>query len=54
MKLLEQMQLLKWWKPRKKPEIVDEDEYCNIVATKDGVVTKIMAQNGTPLVKKEI
>lgn len=35
----------------KKPEIVDEDEYCNIVATKDGVVTKIMAQNGTPLVK---
>ena len=34
-----------------KPEIVDEDEYCNIVATKDGVVTKIMAQNGTPLVK---
>ena len=34
-----------------KPEIVDADEYCNIVATKDGVVTKIMAQNGTPLVK---
>ena len=34
-----------------KPEIVDEDEYCNIVATKDGVVTKIMAQNGTPIVK---
>ena len=35
-----------------KPEIIDEDEYCNIVATKDGVVTKIMAQNGTPLVKE--
>lgn len=35
-----------------KPEIVNEDEYCNIVATKDGVVTKIMAQNGTPLVKE--
>ena len=35
-----------------KPEIIDEDEYCNIVATKDGVVSKIMAQNGTPLVKE--
>lgn len=35
-----------------KPEIINEDEYCNIVATKDGVVTKIMAQNGTPLVKE--
>lgn len=34
-----------------KPEIINEDDYCNIVATKDGVVSKIMAQNGTPLVK---
>lgn len=35
-----------------KPEIIDENEYCNIVATKEGVVSKIMAQNGTPLVKE--
>ena len=35
-----------------KPEIIQEDEYCNIVATKDGVITKINAINGTPLVKE--
>jgi similar to stage IV sporulation protein len=34
-----------------KPEIVDEDEYCNIVADKDGIITKINVQNGTALVK---
>ena len=34
----------------KKPEIVDEDEYCNIVADKDAMITKVSAQNGTPLV----
>ena len=36
----------------KKPEIVNENEYCNIVATKDGIITKVSAQNGTPLVKE--
>ena len=35
-----------------KPEIIDEDEYCNIIATKDGVITKVEAQNGTPVVKE--
>ena len=35
----------------KKPEIIDEDEYCNIVADKDAMITKVSAQNGTPLVK---
>ncbi len=35
-----------------KPEIIDEDEYCNIVADSDGVITKISAGNGTPLVKE--
>lgn len=35
-----------------KPEIIDENEYCNIVATKDGIVTKVQAQNGTPVVKE--
>ena len=34
-----------------KPEIIDEDEYCNIVANKDAMITKITARNGTPLVK---
>ena len=35
-----------------KPEIINEDEFCNIVATKDGVVVKVEAQNGTPIVKE--
>lgn len=34
----------------KKPEIVDENDYCNIVATKDGEISKIYARNGTSLV----
>ena len=36
----------------KKPEIVDEDDYCNIVADKDAIIRKVSAQNGTPLVKE--
>ena len=36
----------------KKPEIVNEDEYCNLVADKDAIITKVSAQNGTPLVKE--
>lgn len=36
----------------KKPEIVAEDEYCNIIATKDGMIEKVNALNGTPLVKE--
>ena len=35
-----------------KPDIVNEDEYCNIVATKPGIITKINAVNGIPLVKE--
>ena len=35
-----------------KPEIIDEKEFCNIVADKDGMITKVNAQNGTPLVKE--
>ena len=34
----------------KKPEIIDESEYCNIVANKDGIISKVEAQNGTPIV----
>lgn len=36
----------------KKPEIIAEDEYCNIVATKSGMIVKVNALNGTPLVKE--
>ena len=32
------------------PNIIDEDEYCNIVADKDCMITKISAQNGTAAV----
>lgn len=35
----------------KKPEITDDNEYCDIVSNKKGVITKITAQKGTPLVK---
>lgn len=35
-----------------KPDIIQEDEYCNIVATKDGMIVKVNAQNGTALVKE--
>lgn len=34
-----------------KPEIIDENEYCDLVTKKDGVITKINVQNGTALVK---
>lgn len=34
-----------------KPEIINEEEYCNLVTQKDGMITKINVQNGTALVK---
>ena len=34
-----------------KPEIINKDEYCNIVSNKNGVITKINAQDGTANVK---
>ena len=34
-----------------KPEIIDKNDYCNIVANKSGAITKINARSGTPLVK---
>lgn len=36
----------------KKPDIVKEDEYCNIVAKKAAMIVKVNALNGTPLVKE--
>ena len=38
-------------KADEKPDIIDEDEYCNIVSNKNGVITKINAQDGTANVK---
>lgn len=38
-------------KADKKPDIINENEYCDIVSDKKGVITKITAQKGTPLVK---
>ncbi len=35
-----------------KPDILDENEYCDIVASKDGIITKINVTNGTELVKE--
>ena len=36
----------------KKPDIIDENEYCNIVAKSDAMITKVSAKNGIPLVKE--
>lgn len=35
-----------------KPEIVNEEDYCNIISDKEGTIEKISAQNGTPMVKE--
>ncbi len=34
-----------------KPELINNSDYCNIVAAKDGIITEIVARNGTALVK---
>lgn len=38
-------------KAKEKPNIIDDNEYCNIVSDKKGIITKITAQTGT-VVKK--
>ena len=38
-------------KATKKPDIIDENEYCSIVSDKAGIITKINAQTGTANVK---
>ena len=35
----------------KAPEVIDENKFCNIVANKTGMITKINVQNGTANVK---
>lgn len=32
------------------PDIINNSDYCNIIASKSGIITKITAQNGTALV----
>lgn len=40
-------------KERKKaPRIINENEYCNIISDKDGIITEINVQNGTANVKE--
>lgn len=39
--------IVKLVKAESKPDIVDEEDYCNIVSDKVGVITKINAKNGT-------
>ena len=36
----------------KAPKVLDENEYCDIVADKSGMITKINVQNGTATVKE--
>jgi len=43
--------IVKIVKAEKAPEIIDENDYTNIVADKSGIITKITAQNGTAKVK---
>ena len=43
--------IVKIVKTDKKPTIINEDEYCNIISEKNGIITKINAQSGTLNVK---
>ena len=43
--------IVKLVKADEKPEIVDKNEYCNIVSNKTGIITKINVQEGTANVK---
>ena len=36
---------------KKKPDIINENEYCNIVADQKGIITKITADTGTAIAK---
>lgn len=36
----------------KKPDIIEDDKYCDIVSNKRGIIEKVTAENGTVLVKK--
>ena len=38
-------------KAKESPEIIDNSDYCDIIASKPGEIIKIIAQNGTAMVK---
>jgi len=44
--------IVKIVKSEQAPEMIDENDYCNIVATKSGIISKVIAQNGTSRVKE--
>lgn len=43
--------IIKIVKKDEKPGIIDSSDYCNLIASKSGIIEKIVAQNGTPMVK---
>ena len=43
--------IVKLVKADEKPDIIDENEYCNVISDKAGMITKINAQSGTANVK---
>ena len=43
--------IVKIVKADKKPEIINEDEYCNVISNKSGIITKINVREGTANVK---
>lgn len=43
--------IVKVVKAKEAPKLIDEKEYCNIVAKKGGVITEIIAQNGIAQVR---
>ena len=43
--------IVKAVKADEKPELIDNSDFCNIVAKKSGVITNIIAQKGTAMVK---
>ena len=43
--------IIKAVKAKEAPQIIDENVHCNIVAKKGGIITQIIAQNGTAQVK---
>ncbi len=44
--------IIKAVKADEKPDLLDNSDYCNIVAKKSGIITKIIAQNGTAVVNE--
>lgn len=44
--------MIKIKETEKAPEVINKDEYCNIISDKTGIITKINVQNGTAVVKE--